>query len=115
MPVGTPKRVSDEFARRGELVAVTVRLERGVLEDLAVLCRHHYGDRSRSEVIRRAVALLLAREAAQVIRGHDVERRRAEREAEEARAIAFSREQIDAERASATLSEALEIAARDGR
>lgn len=110
MPRGTPRRVTEEAARRGELVAVTVRLERGALEDLRALCRHHYGDRSRSEVIRRAVSLLLAREAVQVLRAHDIDRRRAERAAEEERAIVFARADRDREQAEASLSSALAIA-----
>jgi hypothetical protein len=110
MPAGTPKRVTDEFERRGELVRVTVRLERGVLEDLQVLCRHHYGDRTRAAVVRRAVGLLLAREAVQVARGYAIERRRAEKSAEEARAIAIAREDRDQEQGAATLAGALRIA-----
>ena len=111
MPAGTPNRVTDEFARRGELVRVTVLVERGVVEDLEVLCRHHYGGESRSAVIRRALRLLVAREAAQVVRAHEIERRRAERAAEEERAIALARTERDAQRAQATLSGALAIAA----
>lgn len=112
MPRGTPRRVTDEHQRRGELVRVVLRLERGAVEDLEVLCRHHYGDRSRSAAVRRAVEWLLAREAAQVVRAHELDRRRAEREAEEARAIALSRARRDEERAAATLDGALTIAQR---
>jgi metal-responsive CopG/Arc/MetJ family transcriptional regulator len=110
MPVGTPRRVSDEFGRRGELVRVTVWLQRGALEDLEVLCRYHYGDRRRSEVVRRAVTALLAREAVQVMRGHEVERRRAERAAEEARAVAVAREDRDVVDQEHELEQALSIA-----
>jgi Arc/MetJ-type ribon-helix-helix transcriptional regulator len=102
--------VSEEFERRGELVAVTARLERGALEDLEVLCRHHYGEVSRSEVIRLAVRLLLAREAGQVVRGHEIERRHAEKAAEESRALNLARAQRDQEQAEATLAGALEVA-----
>ncbi len=115
MALGTPSRVTAEFERRSELVAVTVRLERGSVEDLQALCLHHYGHQNRSEVVRLAVRLLLAREAAQVIRSHDIERHRAERAAEEARALAVAREHRDQERAEATLEGALAIARTSGR
>jgi hypothetical protein len=112
MPRGIPRRVTAEFARRGELRSVTVSLEVGALEDLEALCRHHYGDGNRSQVVRRAVTLLLAREAAQVVRAHEIDRRHAEREAEEARAIAIAREQRDQEQELATVKEAVAIARR---
>jgi len=110
VPRGTPRRVAEEFHRRGELVRVTLHLERGTLEDLEVLSRHHYGCASRSEVIRRAVTLMLAREAVQVIRGHGIDRSRAEKAAEEARELAFSAEQRDRQDAAVTLTGALDIA-----
>jgi Arc/MetJ-type ribon-helix-helix transcriptional regulator len=103
-------RAQTEFDRRGELVSVTVWLERGALEDLTVLCRHHYGEVSRSEVVRLAVRLLLAREAVQVVRGRDIDRRRAERAVEEARALNVARARRDQERTEATLAAALEVA-----
>lgn len=112
MPTGVPKAVIAEFERRGQSVRVTVVLERGVLEDLDALCRHHYGDATRSEVVRRALRLLLAREAAQVMRGHSIDRRRAEKAAEEARALAAAREERDRERESVTLAAALTVATR---
>jgi hypothetical protein len=115
MPTGVPRRVTEEHARRGELVRVVVLLERGALEDLEVLCRHHYGAETRSAVVRRAVGLLLAREALQVVRGHDVDRRRAERAAEEARALVVSRELRDEQRAAATVEGALRVAGRTAR
>ena len=107
MPQGVPARVSEEFERRGELVRVTVLLERGALEDLQALCSHHYGRQSRSDVVRRAVRALLAREAAQVLRARDIDRRRAERAEEEARAIAVARADRDRDRETATLADAL--------
>jgi Arc/MetJ-type ribon-helix-helix transcriptional regulator len=106
-----PRRVTEEARRRSEPVSVTVLLERGSLEDLDVLCRHHYGDASRSDVVRRAVSTLLAREAAQVIRGHEIDRRHAEKAAEEARAIALAREERDQEQQQTTLAGALAISA----
>jgi hypothetical protein len=113
MPTGTPQRVTDEFERRGELVRVTVSLERGALEDLEALCRHHYGAGNRSETVRRAIALLLAREAAQVVRARSIERRHAERAAEQERALLLARDERDRDQTQATLSDALGIAKRN--
>ena len=111
MPVGVPNRVTREFERRSEPVRVTVVLDRGAIEDLEVLCRHrHGGTVSRSWVVRRAVGMLLAREAEQVIRGREVDRRRERRLAEERRAVRLARAATDQRAVAVTRKKALAIA-----
>ena len=90
---------------------VSVMLERGVIEDLQALLAVRHGRQSRSEVVRRAVQLLLAREALQVIRGHAIDRLRAQREADEQRALSRTREQREQEDEVRLIQAALRIAA----
>jgi metal-responsive CopG/Arc/MetJ family transcriptional regulator len=111
MPRGTPRRVTVEFDRRGELVRVSVLLERGALEDLQALLSARHGQQSRSQAIREAVRLLLAREALQVLRGRAINRRRAQRAAVDARAAAQSREHRDQEDVQRLIEAALRVAA----
>jgi hypothetical protein len=110
MPKGTPRRVTQEHERRGELVRVTVQLERGALEDLEVIVRARRRGLTRSAVVAEAVGWLLAREAGALVRERAVEQRRARREHEAARAAAQSREDCDEEDRLATVSKALELA-----
>lgn len=112
MATGTPRRVSAEFDRRGELVAVRVWLERGQLEDLELLLRHRGRARTKSAAVREAVAWLLAREAATLVRWRDWEERQRVKEAEERWAIETSREERRRHEEAAMVEEARQIVER---
>jgi hypothetical protein len=112
MPRGIPKPVTEEFDRRGERVRVVVWLDRGQVEDLELLLRHRRRVRTKSAAVREAVAWLLAREAATLVRWRDADERRQRREAEERWAIEVAREERERCEAQAVLDEALWIAKR---
>ena len=105
-----PRIAQNEFERRNEAVKIMVTLDRGQLEDLEALSRVRHGPRSRAALIREAVGWLIVREAAQIVRGERVDKRRAVLAEREADAIAFSREERDQFDQARELDTALAIA-----
>lgn len=72
--------------------------------------RHARRRATRSEVVREAVGWLLAREAMRLVRGRDVDARKAEDARREAEAIAHTRAERDVVDQEDELEQALSIA-----